>query len=106
MAAHRAGHRRAGVASTVPAAPGPACMPTREDVAEVERMLVSWFPDVPIWRGLTGWLALVTSGDGSELVRAESPVDLGWKLAVGSAHPGPLPAAALDAVPPRVNRTH
>jgi serine/threonine-protein kinase RsbW len=83
----------------------PACVPGREDVAEVQRMLASWFPDVPIWCGLTGWLALVTSGDGSEPVLAESPVDLGWKIAVGCPYPSPLPAAALDAGPTRVNRT-
>jgi hypothetical protein len=68
-------------------------------------MLASWFPDVPIWCGLTGWLALVASADGSDLVLAESPVELGWKIAIGDARRGQLPAAALNAGPPPVNRT-
>jgi anti-sigma regulatory factor (Ser/Thr protein kinase) len=84
----------------------PACVPGKEDIAEARRLLAWLFPGMPTWRGLAGWLALVTSNGGSDLVLAESPADLSAKIAIGSARPGPRPVAALDAAPPRVNRTH
>jgi serine/threonine-protein kinase RsbW len=84
----------------------PARVPGRQDIAEAQRLLAWLFPGMPIWRGLAGWLALVTSEDGSDLVLAESPADLSGKIAVCSTRPGPLPAATQDAAPSCVNRTH
>lgn len=84
----------------------PERLPNKQQVAEATRTLASWFPGASIWCGLAGWLALVTSGDGGDLVLGESPADLGWKLAVGGTHHGPLPATAADSWSPPVNRTH
>ena len=59
--------------------PIPQPLLSEQQVAVFIAILAAWFPDVPVWCGLDGWLALLPLPSG--LVSADSPTGLGQAIA-------------------------
>ena len=72
--------------------PIPELLPSEQQAADFTTALAAWFPDVPIWCGLDGWLALLPLPIG--LVSAESPTGLRQAIARELAPSAPSVIAA------------
>jgi anti-sigma regulatory factor (Ser/Thr protein kinase) len=75
--------------------PVPAALPDEQEVTLSTAALAAWFPDVPVWCGLDGWLALLPPPAG--LVRAGSPAGLGQAIARELAPSGAPPTMAAGS---------
>jgi anti-sigma regulatory factor (Ser/Thr protein kinase) len=75
--------------------PVPKSLPSEQEVALSTAALAAWFPDVPAWCGLDGWLALLPPPAG--LVSAHSAAGLGQAIARELAPSWPPPAMAAGS---------
>jgi anti-sigma regulatory factor (Ser/Thr protein kinase) len=77
--------------------PVPESLPSEQEVNLCTAALAAWFPDVPVWCGLDGWLALLPPPGG--LVGARSPADLGRVIACRLTPSWTPPAMATGSLP-------